>query len=220
MPKVRAQNDKNMNRWKDKLGRRRSNNGSLMLMPRLVDAHGIRLESNLLNLGLFAATNEIETLRRTEKEVTREGYTLNFAVEFRCHPAFGLPAMADRDKFIALLRILKEDGVVDGKAVTRIRLNCHRMADALGLPPSQEFFKEIERWGQRMTATTITTRGVAYSSSGKAYSNDTFHVFNSFGFSETRSLDDSAIEEDFEIELSQWVTENLDQEALSLPRHE
>lgn len=199
------------------MGRRRNNNSSATLIPRLADEHRIRLESNLFDLGLFAATNEIETLRRTEKEVTREGYRLSVAVEFRCHPDFGLPAMADHHKFMALLKILKEDRVVRGTVVNRVRLSRYRMAHELGLPPNQELFREIERWGQRMTATTITTRGVVYLSSGKMYSDDTFHVFNSFGSSGTGNVGDEDLDEDFEVVLSTWVTENLSQGTLLLP---
>lgn len=199
------------------MGRRRDKNSSLTLIPRLVDEHRLRLETNLLNLGFFAATNEVETLRKTEKEVTREGYTLSVAVEFRCVPELGLPAMADHSKFVAFLKIVDEDRATHGSGVNTIRFSCSRMVQKLGLPPSQGLFEEIARWGKRMTATTIATRQVVYLQPGKMVSHDCFHVFDRFGCTETRNLSDDGGEEDFEVELSVWFMENFAQGTLMLP---
>jgi hypothetical protein len=184
------------------------------LMPIDVEVELILFEKNLLNVGLFAASdprNKVETHRRIEKEVIRNGHNVKVAAVFRCPPEYGLPTTSDRDKTIAFLRIINEDRARNGVLANPFRFSGYRMIQELGLTRNAGIYEDILRWGQRMANTTITSEQVVFLASKKVFSNDTLHVFEKFRRYGTSDLDDSNKQLGFEVVLADWFLENLNQ---------
>ncbi len=184
------------------------------LVPMPVDVDLIRFEKNLLQIGFFGA-NETRgkgrTSRRVEQTVTRDGHKVKVAAEFRGSDALGLPSTTDRDKFIALLKIVSEDRARTGQIANPVRFSGYRLIQELGLARNGEIYEEILRWGKRMTDTTITSEQVVYFAAKKVYSDETLHVFRSFKRTGNSKLDGSDRQEQYEVVLEDWLVENLNQ---------
>jgi hypothetical protein len=187
---------------------------SPLLLPMPVDVDLIRFEKNLLQIGFFGA-NETRgkgrTTRRVEQTVTRDGHKVKVAAEFRGSDALGLPSTTDRDKFIALLKIVSEDRARTGQIANPVRFSGYRLIQELGLARNGEIYEEILRWGKRMTDTTITSEQVVYFAAKKVYSDETLHVFRSFKRTGNSKLDGSERQEQYEVVLEDWLVENLNQ---------
>jgi len=122
----------------------------------------------------------------------------------------GLPSTADRDKYMAFMKIADEQRERMGQICNPIRFTGSRLLQELGLSDSGENYEDINAWGERMAKTTITSRQVIYLAQAKRYANKTIHVFESF----QRVGKDSGSKrtEEYEIVLSDWLLENLNSE--------
>jgi hypothetical protein len=106
------------------------------LLPIAVDVDLIRFEKNLLQIGFFGANDARDknrTSRRIEQTVFRDGHKVKVAAEFRGSEQLGLPSTTDRDKFIALLKIVGEERAKSGKIANPVRFSGYRMIQELGL---------------------------------------------------------------------------------------
>ena len=184
------------------------------LMPIAVDVDLVRFEKNLLQIGFFGANDARDknrTSRRIEQIVIRNGNKIRVAAEFRGSEALGLPSTTDRDKFIALLKIVSEERVKTGFISNPIRFSGYRLIQELGLSRNGEIYEEILRWGKRMTDTTITSEHVVYRAAKKVYSDEVLHVFRSFRRTGSSSLNGTERQENYEVVLEDWLLENLNQ---------
>jgi hypothetical protein len=184
---------------------------TLITIPVAVDL--IRFEKNLLQMGFFGAHDTRHTThssRRIEQWVTREGgQRIKVAAEFRASQEFGLPSTSDRDKYIAFMRIAMRQKAKLGSLQNPIRFTGYQLLKELGLSYSGENYEDINRWGQRMADTTITSEQVIYLAARKKYANRTVHVFRSFTRAGQSHLDDTGKTEAFEVVLEDWLLENL-----------
>ena len=183
-------------------------------MPNGVDVDLVRFEKNLLQIGFFGANDARDknrTTRRVEQVVVRNGSKIKVAAEFRGSEALGLPSTTDRDKFIALLKIISEERLKTGSISNPVRFSGYRLIQELGLARNGEIYEEILKWGKRMTDTTITSEHVVYRAAKKVYSDETLHVFRAFRRTGNSHLDGSERQENFEIVLEDWLLENLNQ---------
>jgi Replication initiator protein A len=194
--------------------KRSSNPTEPTLLPISVDVDLIRFERNLLTLGFFGAAdprNEIQKTRVFEKEIERQGHRVRVKVEFR-GSELGLPTTADRDKFIAFLKILNEQKATRGRITNPVRFTGYRMIQELGLTRNAGIYEDIADWGKRMTDSSITSSQVVYLANKKVYTDDTLHVFARFKRSGVASLKDNKDrQEGFEVDLADWLLENLNQ---------
>ena len=186
------------------------------LIPLAVDddVDLIRFEKNLLQIGFFGANDARDknrTSRRIEQIVFRNGNKVRVAAEFRGSDLLGLPSTTDRDKFIALLKIVHEERARRGTITNPIRFSGYRMIQELGLSRNGEIYEEILRWGKRMTDTTITSEQVVYFAAKKVYSDEVLHVFRSFRRTGSSRLNGSEKQEHYEVVLEDWILENLNQ---------
>jgi Replication initiator protein A len=174
----------------------------------------IRFEKNLLQIGFFGAHdtrhNNLST-RRIEQWVNRNGQKIKVAAEFRGSAALGLPSTSDRDKYIAFMKIAMDHRWKMGRVENPVRFTGYQMLKELGLTYSGENYEDINRWGQRMADTTITSEQVIYLAARKKYANKTVHVFRSFVRAGQSNLDDSGRAEHYEVVLEDWLLENLNQ---------
>lgn len=184
------------------------------IMPIAVDVDLVRFEKNLLQIGFFGANDARDknrTTRRVEQVVMRNGSKIKVAAEFRGSEALGLPSTTDRDKFIALLKIMSEERLKTGSISNPVRFSGYRLIQELGLARNGEIYEEILKWGKRMTDTTITSEHVVYRAAKKVYSDETLHVFRAFRRTGSSNLDGTERQENFEIVLEDWLLENLNQ---------
>ena len=191
-----------------------ANTTTSTLMPIAVDVDLIRFEKNLLQIGFFGANDSRDknrTSRRIEQVVVRDGNKIKVAAEFRGSEALGLPSTTDRDKFIALLKLISEERARTGSISNPIRFSGYRLIQELGLSRNGEIYEEILRWGKRMTDTTITSEHVVYRAAKKVYSDEVLHVFRSFRRTGSSNLNGSERQEHYEVVLEDWLLENLNQ---------
>lgn len=189
-----------------------SSSPSLIPLPVAVDF--IRFEKNLLQIGFFGAhdtRHNSQSTRRIEQLVNRDGQKIKVSAEFRASQEFGLPSTSDRDKYIAFMRIAMDDRAKRGFISNPIRFTGYRLLKELGLSYSGENYEDINRWGQRMADTTITSEQVIYLAARKRYANKTVHVFRSFTRAGQSNLDDTGKTESYEVVLEDWLLENLNQ---------
>jgi hypothetical protein len=184
------------------------------LMPIAVDVDLVRFEKNLLQIGFFGANDARDknrTSRRVEQIVVRNGNKIKVAAEFRGSESLGLPSTTDRDKFIALLKIVSEERIKTGFISNPIRFSGYRLIQELGLSRNGEIYEEILRWGKRMTDTTITSEHVVYRAAKKVYSDEVLHVFRTFRRTGSSNLNGTERQEYYEVVLEDWLLENLNQ---------
>ncbi len=192
---------------------------STPLMPIAVDVDLVRFEKNLLQIGFFGANDTRDkgrTSRRIEQIVIRDGHKIKVAAEFRGSEALGLPSTTDRDKFIALLKIISEERARTGAITNPIRFSGYRLVSELGIARNGENYEEILRWGKRMSDTTITSEKVVYRAAKKVYSDEVLHVFRSFKRTGSSNLQGSNRQENYEVVLEDWLLENLNQRYVVL----
>jgi hypothetical protein len=186
-------------------------NQSLIPLPAAVDL--IRFEKNLLQIGFFGAhdtRHHSHSTRRIEQWVTRNGERIRVAAEFRSS-SLGLPSTSDRDKYIAFMKIAMDQRVKLGRIENPVRFTGYQLLKELGLTYSGENYEDINRWGQRLADTTITSEQVIYLAARKKYANKTVHVFRSFLRAGQSELDESGRTEHYEVVLEDWLLENLNQ---------
>ncbi len=185
---------------------------SIVPLPAAVDL--IRFEKNLLQIGFFGAhdtRHNNQSTRRIEQWVNRDGQKIKVAAEFRGSAALGLPSTSDRDKYIAFMKIAMDRRAKLGRIENPIRFTGYQLLKELGLSFSGENYEDINRWGQRMADTTITSEQVIYLAARKKYANKTVHVFRSFVRAGQSDLNDNARAEQYEVMLEDWLLENLNQ---------
>lgn len=185
---------------------------STALLPLPVDADLVRFETNLLQIGFFSAQDprtKRASSRRLEQTVTRDGQRIRVTAEFRASELLGLPSTADRDKFLALMKLVSEERGRVGTVQNPIRFSGYRLLKELGLSDSGQNYEDISNWGRRMADTTITSERVIYLSARKRYTDKTIHVFRSFQRVGESNLDNSDRTEAYEVELEDWLLENL-----------
>lgn len=188
--------------------------GTSNLLPMGVDVDLVRFEKNLLQIGFFGANDARDknrTSRRIEQIVFRNGHKVKVAAEFRGSEQLGLPSTTDRDKFIALLKIMSEERARTGFISNPVRFSGYRLIQELGLSRNGEIYDEILRWGKRMTDTTITSEQVVYFAAKKVYSDEVLHVFRTFRRTGSSNLNGHEKQEHYEVILEDWLLENLNQ---------
>src|SRR5271170_3956352 len=182
------------------------------LIPVAADVDLVRFETNLLQIGFFSAQDprkKRDSSRSFEQSVTRNGQKVRVTAKFNSSEELGLPSTADRDKFLALLKIISEERARVGAIQNPIRFSGYRLLKELGLTDAGQNYEEISNWGRRMATTTITSERVVYMSAKKRYAEKTIHVFRSFSKVGESNHDGSDRTEAYEVQLEDWLLENL-----------
>ena len=186
---------------------------TLITLPDAVDL--IRFEKNLLQIGFFGAHEkrgkQVVSSRRIEQFVNRDGKKIRVSAEFRSSDALGLPSTSDRDKYMAFMKLAMESKLRNGVISNPIRFSGYSLLGTLGQCDSGENYEALNSWGMRMADTTITSEQVIYSSLRKRYVNKTVHVFRSFTRLGASDLNGSNKTDMFEVELEDWLLENLNE---------
>jgi len=186
---------------------------TLVTMPDAVDL--IRFEKNLLQIGFFGAherRGKQDTSSRTiEQWVNREGKKIKVSATFRSSDQLGLPSTSDRDKYMGFMKLAMDQKLKNGVITNPIRFSGYSLLNILGQCDSGENYEALNSWGMRMADTTITSQQIIYSTVRKQYMNKTVHVFRSFTRLGTSNLDNTNKTDMFEVELEDWLLENLNE---------
>lgn len=196
-----------------RMNRPNPENRSLLLPMDVAVVDLIRFEKNLLQIGFFGAHDTRygnQTTRRIEVMFHRNGQKMKAAAEFRGSEQLGLPSTSDRDKYLAFMKIaMEQKQAFGGRLENPIRFTGYQLLKEMGLSFSGANYEDLNRWGQRMADTTITSEQVIYLAAKKRYANRTMHVFRSFTRTGESNEDGTGRTERYEVSLEDWLLDNL-----------
>lgn len=169
----------------------------------------VRIEKSLHSLGFFASTAK-QAISRTILQIFRrpDGQRVNAKAVIEGIPSLGLPTTADRDKYMAFMKIALDQRDFQGQLANPIRFTGADMIKLLRLRKGGFHYDEINDWCKRMVATTIMSEASIFLADRRQYVTDTFHVFDRVVLI-GEELADGARSEFYQVYLSQWQLNNL-----------
>ena len=184
------------------------------LIPVVVEEHQVdlvRVEKSLHALGFFASTANRE-ISRTVIQIFRrpDGQRIQAKAVIEGIPSLGLPTTADRDKYMAFMKIALDQRELQGQLSNPVRFNGTDMIKLLRLCKGGFHYDEINDWCKRMVATTIMSESSIFLADRRQYASDTFHVFDRVVLV-GEELTDGTRSEFYQVYLSQWQLANLNQ---------
>jgi hypothetical protein len=174
----------------------------------------VRVEKSLHSLGFFASTTNRQ-ISRTVVQVFRrpDGQRIQAKAIIEGIPSLGLPTTADRDKYMAFMKIALDQRELEGQLTNPIRFTGADIIKLLRLRKGGFHYDEINDWCKRMVATTIMSEASIFLADRKQYATDTFHVFDRVVLV-GEELSDGTRSEFYQVHLSQWQLTNLNQRYL------
>jgi hypothetical protein len=171
----------------------------------------VRVEKSLHSLGFFASTAQRE-ISRTVVQVFRrpDGQRIQAKAVIEGIPSLGLPTTADRDKYMAFMKIALDQRDFQGEVTNPIRFSGSEMIKLLRLRKGGFHYDEINDWCKRMVATTIMSQASIFLADRHQYATDTFHVFDRVVLV-GEELNDGTRSEFYQVYLSHWQLTNLNQ---------
>src|SRR6516162_1840426 len=171
----------------------------------------IRVEKNLNSIGFFAS-GASKKISRTVIQILRHpaGQRILAKAVIEGIPSLGLPTTADRDKYMAFMKIALDQREFQGQVTNPIRFTGADMIKLLRLRKGGFHYDEINDWCKRMVATTIMSESSIFLADRKQYVTDTFHVFDRV-ILVGEELNDGTRSEFYQVYLSQWQLTNLNQ---------
>src|SRR5579862_1838420 len=171
----------------------------------------VRVEKSLHSLGFFASTAN-RGISRTIVQVFRRpnGQKIHAKAVIEGIPSLGLPTTADRDKYMAFMKIALDQREAQGQLSNPIRFTGADMIKLLRLRKGGFHYDEINDWCKRMVATTIMSEASIFLADRRQYATDTFHVFDRVVLV-GEELHDGTRSEFYQVYLSQWQLTNLNQ---------
>src|SRR6478609_3741200 len=150
----------------------------------LIDSGGdavdlVRIEKSLQSLGFFASAASRD-LSRTIVQVFRrpDGQRIQAKAVIEGIPSLGLPTTADRDKYMAFMKIALDQRDFEGQLTNPIRFTGAEIIKLLRLCKGGFHYDEINDWCKRMVATTIMSEASIFLADRRQYATDTFHIFD------------------------------------------
>jgi Replication initiator protein A len=171
----------------------------------------VRVEKSLHSLGFFASTAS-KAISRTILQVFRrpDGQRIHAKAVIEGIPSLGLPTTADRDKYMAFMKIALDQREFQGQLSNPVRFSGADMIKLLRLRKGGFHYDEINDWCKRMVATTIMSEASIFLADRRQYATDTFHVFDRVVLV-GEELNDGTHSEFYQVHLSQWQLTNLNQ---------
>jgi hypothetical protein len=190
------------------------NPSSQSLLPVVVEEHTVdlvRVEKSLQSLGFFASTASTKEISRTIVQVIRrpDGQRIQAKAVIEGIPSLGLPTTADRDKYMAFMKIAL-DQRARGELQNPVRFSGADMIKLLRLRKGGFHYDEINDWCKRMVATTIMSESSIFLADRRQYASDTFHVFERVVLV-GEELHDGTRSDSYQVYLSHWQMMNLSQ---------
>jgi len=171
----------------------------------------VRVEKSLHSLGFFASTANREVSRTVVQIFRRpDGQRIHAKAVIEGIPSLGLPTTADRDKYMAFMKIALDQREIQGQLSNPIRFSGADMIKMLRLRKGGFHYDEINDWCKRMVATTIMSEASIFLADRRQYATDTFHVFDRVVLV-GEELTDGTRSEFYQVYVSQWQLTNLNQ---------
>ena len=169
----------------------------------------VRVEKSLHSLGFFASTTNRQ-ISRTVTQIFRrpDGQRTQAKTVIEGIPSLGLPTTADRDKYMAFMKIALDQREALGKLENPIRFTGADMIKLLRLRKGGFHYDEINDWCKRMVATTIMSESSIYLADRRQFVSDTFHVFDRVVLV-GEEMADGTRSEFYQVHLSHWQLTNL-----------
>lgn len=171
----------------------------------------VRVEKSLHSLGFFASTTNRETSRTVVQVIRRpDGQKIQAKAVIEGVQSLGLPTTADRDKYMAFMKIALDQRDKEGSMANPVRFTGSDMIKLLRLRKGGFHYDEINDWCKRMVATTIMSEASIFLADRKQFATDTFHVFDRVVLV-GEQLHDGTRSEFYQVHLSHWQLTNLNQ---------
>lgn len=171
----------------------------------------VRVEKSLHALGFFASTTNRQNSRTVTQIFRRpDGQRVQAKAIIEGIPSLGLPTTADRDKYMAFMKIALDQREALGKLENPVRFCGADMIKLLRLRKGGFHYDEINDWCKRMVATTIMSESSIFLADRRQFASDTFHVFDRVVLV-GEELADGNRSEFYQVYLSQWQLNNLNQ---------
>lgn len=171
----------------------------------------VRVEKSLHSLGFFASSANRQ-ISRTVTQIFRkpDGQRVQAKAVIEGIPSLGLPTTADRDKYMALMKIALDQREVTGKLQNPVCFTGAEIIKLLRLRKGGFHYDEINDWCKRMVATTIMSESSIFLADRRQFASDTFHVFDRVVLV-GEELSDGTRSEHYQVYLSHWQLTNLNQ---------
>ena len=176
----------------------------------------IKVERNLNSLGFFipakkgkpsqAERSRVRTIQYPAREV--HGRTMRQSATIIPSPEHGLPTTADRDKYMALMKIVTDAKAKGGDVQNPVAFTTYDLLKHLGHNTGGKNYEEVNQFLERMTATTIKSENAIYFHKSKVYQRDIFHVFDRVVLVGQEMPDGAKAQRNY-VFLSQWQLENI-----------
>jgi hypothetical protein len=171
----------------------------------------VRVEKSLHSLGFFASTTNQQASRTVTQIFRRpDGQRIQARAVIEGIPSLGLPTTADRDKYMAFMKIALDQREAMGKIENPIHFTGSDMIKLLRLRKGGFHYDEINDWCKRMVATTIMSESSIFIADRRQFASDTFHVFDRVVLV-GEELGDGTRSEHYQVYLSHWQLTNLNQ---------
>lgn len=184
--------------------------------PRPADI--VKLEKNLNYISFFSpsksrrskndpqATTRVRTITYPSREI--EGRTVNPKTTIKPDPQLGLPTTADRDKYMAFMKIVTDRKSKVGKIENPVGFTTYELLKRLGLTDAGYHYEEVNQFLERMVSTTIKSEYAVYFHGTKKWAKDIFHVFSRVVLT-GQELPDGSLAQMNYVYLSDWQIENI-----------
>src|SRR5215831_6561801 len=148
----------------------------------------VKLEKNLNYISFFSpsksrrlksdASNNarIRTITYPPRDI--EGKSVNPKTTIKPDPQLGLPTTADRDKYMAFMKIVTDRKARVGKIQNPVGFTTYELLKRLGLTDAGYHYEEVTQFLERMVSTTIKSEYAVYFHGTKKWAKDIFHVFS------------------------------------------
>jgi hypothetical protein len=189
-----------------------STNATQSTLPVVVEQFDlVRVEKSLHSLGFFASTANREVSRTIVQLFRRpDGQRIQAKAVIEGIPSLGLPTTADRDKYMAFMKIALDQRDFEGQLTNPISFTGAEIIKLLRLRKGGFHYDEINDWCKRMVATTIMSEASIFVADRRQYATDTFHVFDRVVLV-GEELHDGTRSEFYQVYLSHWQLTNLNQ---------
>ncbi len=176
----------------------------------------IKVERNLNSLGFFIPAKKgkptreermrVRTIHYPAREV--QGRIMRQSATIIPSPQHGLPTTADRDKYMALMKIVTDAKARMGDVQNPVAFTTYDLLKHLGHNTGGKNYEEVNQFLERMTATTIKSENAVYFHKTRLYQRDIFHVFDRVVLVGQEMPDGSVAQCNY-VFLSQWQLENI-----------
>ena len=176
----------------------------------------IKVERNLNSLGFFIPAKKgkpsreersrVRTIQYPAREV--QGRMMHQSATIIPSPEHGLPTTADRDKYMALMKIVTDAKARAGDIQNPVAFTTYDLLKHLGHNTGGKNYEEVNQFLERMTATTIKSENAIYFHKSKVYQRDIFHVFDRVVLVGQEMPDGVKAQRNY-VFLSQWQLENI-----------